>query len=423
MKLRVLKSTALIAIIFSISCIISCDKAEPELPETKVIFKELDSIIDKEYGFTDNSAFSREKLYAASLDGAGVKTEKSTVTLDDISGAISTMNPEKKRNAIIQAVHAYMKSLPMGYNDSISPNSIALSKDPRHTAGTGIILRKDGTGKFYILDILEDSPASREKIEPGKYIKSIDGKDVSNIVDLEEIVGLIKGLPDTEVEIVTTGGKYTLIRGPVQFKNILHSTWKNKNGDEVEYIMVRTTLPGTSKQLRGLLMDINSRGGIILDMRKLHTGDPEESFHVADIFLSEEKMGSIRTKIDGTKVMTADPDQLYTGKIVIITGKDSSAFAHITALAMKSSEKVTIIGTPPENATFVSQSKTLPGGFEVRFATGSVYDSNDNPMYETSLTMDETISNEKLPSGVPSSAPEKDDEAAITALSLLGKSN
>lgn len=395
---------------------ISCKKEQAPLPEIGDLFSALDTTIQEKYGFTDSPGFSMKDIYARSLQAIGKNANPDEAGRQLLIEALSGIPEEERREKIDLALRAYVKALPMGYNDIVSPESIKLSQNPRHTAGAGIIIRKDGPGRFYIVDVLEDSPAGREKVKEGVYIKSIDGQDVSQIDDLEMVVGIIKGLPDTEVIIETGIGSYKLIRGPVQLRNIANATWKLSEGRVAEYIMIRTTLPGTSRQLRGLLMGLEKRDAVILDLRKLHTGTHTESFAIADLFLPETILGYLISNHKVLEKFQSDADQLFTGPLIIITGKDSSPFAHILAsvLAEKSGTVITV-GSAPQNTTFISDAVQLPGGYEARYSTAAVANSDEHPMYETSLRIDVPVIKDILPDRMPGSAPSDEDPGQAAA--------
>lgn len=404
---------ALPAALLAASLLAFCGPRElPPLDPARV-FAETEKAINAHYIFpTDDFSAA---YAAAGGGGAG--------TLESLVAAIKETPAERRRAEVYRRLNLFLNALPAGRNSFVKPESLVWARDPERKAGVGLVIRREPDGRFFILDTLEGSASHRDGVKTGVFLNKVDGVPVQGL-DQEEVIGRIKGKADTEVKIETGAGTHQLVRGQVVFRNILNADWDTADGGKIEYIALRSTLaqgggfPGSASQLKDLLIPMRTRKAVIIDVRKMHLGDIEESFRVADLFVRSGTLGSIRAKNKTDKVFTADTDQVYTGPIFLIIGRHSSPLAETLAMAMKMSPNVKLVGAPTDGKAFLAASSEIAGGIEIRLTSGYVLDGIGRPLFETGLPVDFPIQ-DVLPQKPPLHEPNPGDPAQVVLAQLL----
>ena len=405
-----------VQLIFIIALSLSCGKKNKEI-DPAILFNETERAIANNYVFLNDN---KEGLFSEMYSGTLKKMEANPSETGRV-GLVKFLNKyedAEKRLKTYEALKLFLAALPQGNNIFIPPESLSWSRNPEREAGIGLVIRQEGPGKFMAIDTLEGSASNRESMEMGKYIIAVDDVNVSNM-DLEELVGRIKGPMDSSVKLTYKDRSYKLVRSRVTFQNILNSKWNLKGGKSAEYIVLRSSLPGTADQLASLSGSLESRDAIVLDVRKLQPGDFSESFKIADLFLGSGRMGSLKTKNEADINFDADPEIVFKKAIFLLVGSYQSPFADAIALALKSSKKVTIIG---ENLNGKESFRTKPvkttSGIELRITTGYILSSDNVPLYKSGIRSDHVVK-DILPPHPPLLEADRDDPAQMKAAELI----
>jgi len=158
-------------------------------------------------------------------------------------------------------------------------------------------------------------------------------------------------------------------------------------------------------------MNLNGRDTIILDLRKMQSGDYAESFKIADLFTDSGTLGYLYTKANGDQSFPADANMFHTGKVFLIIGKNPTPFAEIIAMALKGKPNIKIL-SPNTDSTgaFIAKSFPLPGGHELRLTAGFIKNPEGKPLYENPIVPDVMIP-DSLPSKPPLDKPDPADAA------------
>ncbi len=396
----------------------STSKLPPLDPE--IFISDLEKAIARDYVYsgseTDSPRWSMDMLYSAALQSLGQKTEAgSRAALLDY---LKKMRPEELRPALYTALRGFLNALPVGKNDFGKPESLKWARDPDRSAGVGMVLRMTDPGKFLILDCLEGSAAHRENIQSGLFLEKVDGREVGNM-DLDEVVGRIRGPADSEVKINYGGRSATLVRTEVVFRNIVNVSWNLPDESKVEYILLRSTVSGTANQVQGLISGLGPRKALIIDLRKLHQGDFEESFRTADLFVGSGRLGSMMMRNEPIRHFDADVDRIYTGKVYLILGKNSSPFAETLAMAMLTSPDTILMGQDFPGNGFIAKVSNINGGIELRLTGGLILNSEEKPLYSASLPIAVQV-DDYLPVRPILSQPDNQDPAQNKLAEILG---
>jgi len=184
--------TILSALLFSASCSKESAKAADPKAAIKAFFESL----DQEYmnpGNTEGPAYDKVTIIKKAVAREKHLAELASPGEDAMADHISALSSEEQAPTLLGALRAMAESLPFGSNSVISAQSNKLMNDSTRNAGIGLVIRREGKGKFFVIDSLEGSPSHRDNIPTGFFLQEIDGEEVSEMYDLEEVVGKIRG--------------------------------------------------------------------------------------------------------------------------------------------------------------------------------------------------------------------------------------
>ncbi|MBE7437362.1 MAG: hypothetical protein HS115_02815 [Spirochaetales bacterium] len=359
---------------------LGCQKAPllPLIPERVV--GEIVPVLEREYIAAEN--LKSGALYAAGLRAIRPDFSAPEATAAELVDALEKSPPDEQRTRTYKAIEGILKTLPLGENELLRPESLRWAEDPERKFGVGLVLRRNAQG-FLALDLLEGSAALRAGVRSGSYLRRVDDADVSNM-DLEEVAGRIRGPNGSTVNLEFDTGKHSLIRGEYLFRNILNASWSHSDGSHTAFLSLRSTLPGTHKQIKQILESIPRLSAVILDLRKVHLGELEESYSIADLFCQEGRLGSLHTR-QGDKEFKATAESLFTGPIYVIIGAAAAPMAHTLTFALNAC-KANVVGPAGIGAAaFVGQETKLPGGLKLRLTGGYALSPEGKPLHQLTI--------------------------------------
>ena len=255
-----------------------------------------------------------------------------------------------------KAVYELLKNF-RGRNIYIVPSTIQLLKDPNNNAGVGIVLYEEDVGKFFILDVIEGSPAHLAEIKPSQYLQMIDNKPLNEYF-LEDVVSRIKGKSKTKVELTIQGYDYILYRSIYQFVPIRKTTW-NINNKNVLYFQIRFAMNGVSEQLKQLLLESLNPDIIVLDIRYLSQGTLEEILKIADLFIPKKTLIKLYNKNQESEVFSSTDNIYFTGKLFVLHQFKATPFTYALARLLENAPNVKILGPTDEIDVFIGKEVSL----------------------------------------------------------------
>ena len=243
--------------------------------------------------------------------------------------------------------------------------------------GIGIhITMRDGF--VTVISPIEDTPAHRAGIKAQDRIIKVDGKPTK---DLREAVSMMRGPKGTKVRvtILREGVKkpieFELIRDVIPIVSVKSIILKPGYG----YIRLSQFAGNTTDELEKALSELESGDealkGLILDLRDNGGGLLNQSIKVADLFLEDGKILSIKgRKNKNTKVFKATPDQMQREypMIVLINGGSASA-SEIVAGALQDQKRALILGTTSFGKGSVQTVETLRDGSGLKLTIARYY--------------------------------------------------
>ena len=319
-------------------------------------------------GFFQNLSATSEETYE------GLKTFSDVIELIEKEYVDDVNSKELIQNAIqgmVQSLDPHSSLLPPEAFEDLQ-----IDTKGKFT-GIGIhITMRDGF--VTVISPIEDTPAHRAGIKAQDRIIKVDGKPTK---DLRQAVSMMRGPKGTKVRvtIMRNGVKkpieFELIRDVIPIVSVKYIFLKPGYG----YIRLSQFAGNTTDELQKALLELDSVDeplkGLILDLRDNGGGLLNQSIKVADLFLDDGKILSIKGRQNkNTKVFKATPDQLQHDypMIVLINGGSASA-SEIVAGALQDQKRALILGTTSFGKGSVQTVETLRDGSGLKLTIARYY--------------------------------------------------
>ena len=258
--------------------------------------------------------------------------------------------------------------------------------------GIGIhITMQDGF--VTVISPIEDTPAYKAGIKARDRIIKVDGKSAK---DLREAVKMMRGPKGTKVvvTILREGVKkpieFELVRDVIPIQSVKSIILEPGYG----YIRLSNFTGTTASELENALEQLESTEisirGLILDLRNNGGGLLNQSIKVADLFLEDGKILSIKGRHKkNTKVFKASPSNTKRDYplVVLINGGSASA-SEIVAGALQDHKRALILGTTSFGKGSVQTVETLRDGSGLKLTIARYYTPNDRSIQAKGIEPD-----------------------------------
>jgi carboxyl-terminal processing protease len=266
--------------------------------------------------------------------------------------------------------------------------------------GIGIhITMQDGF--VTVISPIEDTPAYKAGIKARDKIIKVDDKPAK---ELREAVNMMRGPKGSKVKvtILREGVKkpldFELIRDVIPIQSVKSINLKPGYGfirlsnftgtTTVELQEALEKLENAKVPLRGLVLDLRNNGGGLLN----------QSIKVADLFLDEGKILSIKGRNEkNTKVFNASSsgEERNYPMVVLINGGSASA-SEIVAGALKDHKRALILGTTSFGKGSVQTVETLRDGSGLKLTIARYYTPNGHSIQAKGIDPDIYLKHRRL---------------------------
>jgi carboxyl-terminal processing protease len=288
---------------------------------------------------------------------------------------------------------------------SLDPHSVYLDPEELQEAemtttgefgGLGIqVAREDGSIK--IISPIEDTPADRAGLKPGDTITHVDGKAVAGM-QLSEVVRAMRGEPGTQIRLtVKREGRgsleFAITRAVIAVRPV---RWKVSDG--VGYLRIlnfnERTMEGLETAMEELHRQLGSSGrGIVLDLRNNPGGLFDQSLRVADAFLDDGVIVSVRGRnLSRTREFRAQDGDAAKGlPMVVLINSGSASASEIVASALQDQHRATVMGSRSFGKGSVQTVMRLPVEGALKLTTALYYSPSGRTIQAQGVQPDITL--------------------------------
>jgi len=258
---------------------------------------------------------------------------------------------------------------------------------------------KDGI--LTIISPIEDTPAWKAGLKAGDKILKINGEPTKGL-SLMECVKRLRGPKGTKVTITilregfSEPKDFTIVRDIIKIQSV-----KSKEL-EPGYLYLRITQfqEETTKDLREAIVAYGKKTpikGLILDLRNNPGGLLDQAVAVADLFLKEGVIVSVKTRGGQELVYQAQQAGTFPDwPLVVLVNHGSASASEIVAGALKVHRRGVILGTRTFGKGSVQTIIPLEGGAGLRLTTARYFTPDGNSIQDKGISPDITFEEENF---------------------------
>ncbi|MEQ8666260.1 MAG: S41 family peptidase [Rhodospirillales bacterium] len=323
-----------------------------------------------------NDAFRRVRVtYVEPIDDA-VLIDAAIAGVEELEGEIGSFDP----SLVVEAGLSNMLA-------SLDPHSSYLNAEEFRESRVSTSGQFGGLGIEITLENdlvkvvapIEGTPAEAAGLAPGDTITHVDGADIRG-KGLINAVNRMRGEPGSLVVITVVRGSsdafdVKIIRDTIRVRSVRWRTEGNVGYIRVTRFTERVE-PGIVRAMNELRAELgNDLSGIVLDLRNNPGGLLDQSLILADSFLEEGRIVSIKGRGGiGDRVHSASPGDMASGLplVVLINGGAASA-SEIVAGALQENHRATVMGRRSFGKGSVQTITPLPIEGALRLTTARYY--------------------------------------------------
>lgn len=258
-------------------------------------------------------------------------------------------------------------------------------------------------GWLTVVSPLEDSPAFTAGILAGDRISDIDGKTTHGLT-AEACIKMLTGEPGTQVKLtVMRDGQeipYTLTRAKIVSKSVRgyrrlpdgsgHWEYLIDPANRIAYVRMSQFTPTSDAELLEAIkaaqeqaerVDVIGTGkaklaGLILDLRNNPGGYMDAALRIADMFIADGVIMSIRGRSTPTQTFRASGEgEHFSFPICVMVNGSSASASEIVSGALQDHDRAVVLGTRTFGKGLVQSVQTLEHdpGSQVKFTTQRYY--------------------------------------------------
>jgi carboxyl-terminal processing protease len=258
-------------------------------------------------------------------------------------------------------------------------------------------------GVLTVITPIEGTPAAKAGIKPGDQIIAIDGKPTQGMI-ADEAVKVLRGPKGSSVKITVrskgseTPRDVTLIREIIHVKSVESKLLDNGIG----YVKLSQFQEKTSDELTKAIEKLESKNkgalkGLILDLRNNPGGLLTEAVGVADQFVNEGLIVSVRGRAEdqSTEYYATKKAIFHNYPLVVLVNKGSASASEVVAEALQDDKRALILGTKTFGKGSVQTIIRLDDGSGLKLTTAKFYAPSGRSISQVGVTPDVVVENGK----------------------------
>ncbi|MEE9219432.1 MAG: S41 family peptidase [Acidobacteriota bacterium] len=244
-----------------------------------------------------------------------------------------------------------------------------------------------------VLSVRAGSAAARAGVEPGWFIRLIDGR-LARELSASRVLRALSGAPGSTVEC-------TLYR-PGDPKKIELELQRERRPQApailteprpgVAHLRLLWISEDAARAVRVALKDLPSETRLLLDLRNNPGGSYEEAIRVANLFIPEGVIARLRDRQKERSVYEARKrDHLWDAPVSILVNRGTAGAAELIAAALHGRGRARLLGEKTAGVGSFQESLPLPDGGVLRLSVAKYQDPGSKSWHETGVSPDEVL--------------------------------
>lgn len=281
-----------------------------------------------------------------------------------------------ERDLVDAAVEGMLSSLDDPYSTYMDEENSATFNETVDGSyvGIGITIAMNADKKFYVVSVVEDSPAEKANIQVGDYLLKIDDQLLEGL-NLSDVTSIIKKDEKTTLELTLERDEKEVVKevkpATIDFISVTSDVYALNNGN-AGYISIDTFAANTFQQFKAELKKLEKKNinSLIIDVRSNPGGHLSQTKNILELFMKKNTiLYQVQFKDDINKIKD-NTKKSRSYPVVILINSSSASAAEILAASFRDSySDATLIGETTYGKGTVQTAYTLSDGTSVKYTT------------------------------------------------------
>lgn len=282
-----------------------------------------------------------------------------------------------------------------------------------------------------VVSVMPGGPADKAHIEDGDLIESIGGQSTREM-SVAMIRLLLEGKPGTTVAFELVQPRkpepvdMTLTRSVIAPPPLTQQQYKDSGILYLKpVVLTRERVDEVVARLRAMPKEGSKK--VLLDLRDVAEGDPQQGIRLANAFLRSGTIASLQGQTVPTQTFTADPSKFVTAApLVVLVNHGTAGAAEITAAAILDSKRGDVVGDHTFGEGAEQKTFMLPDGAALLLTVAKYESPSGNKIEDDAVTPNVAVSEtpEDMGPQPQNAAPqEHPDDQLNKALDILKQKN
>ena len=281
-----------------------------------------------------------------------------------------------ERDLVDAAVEGMLSSLDDPYSTYMDEENAATFNETVDGSyiGIGITIAMNADKKFYVVSVVDDSPAEKANIQVGDYLLKI-GDQLLEGLNLSDVTSIIKKDEKTTLELTLERDGKEVVKevkpATIDFISVTSDVYALNNGN-AGYISIDTFAANTFQQFKTELKKLEKKNinSLIIDVRSNPGGHLSQTKNILELFMKKNTiLYQVQFKDDINKIKD-NTKKSRSYPVVILINSSSASAAEILAASFRDSySDATLIGETTYGKGTVQTAYTLSDGTSVKYTT------------------------------------------------------
>lgn len=263
--------------------------------------------------------------------------------------------------------------------------------------GIGVYILEMEKGKLGIVASIKGTPAARAGLKSGDIILRINGESAVHMSS-DEAAQLMRGEPGTQLELSifrpsdSKEHEYKIIRQIINVPSVEDKVIGD--GVPIGYIKLNQFHAHSTQEIADSLNRLNEKDikGLILDLRDNGGGEFEASIAIADIFLEDKVVVSVKDRQGNETKHRAEAGSIKFPMVVLVNGNSASA-SEILSGALQDHKRALLVGEKTYGKGLVQTIFELRDGGALKLTTQKYFTPNGTDINKIGINPDYVVKN------------------------------